>query len=57
MADFQTRGPGAGDAFRLAPSRPAGLYGELPPLPLEFLADRPGPALTPRSRHRIQRAD
>lgn len=33
MADFQTRGTGAGADWIFRPSRPAGLYGELPPTP------------------------
>ena len=34
MVEIQTRGFAAEDTWSLRPTKPAGLYGELPPLPV-----------------------
>ena len=50
MAEFQTRGAGAGADWIFRPSRPAGLYGELPPTPpgLPVVKRVPAAARKPR---------
>ena len=50
MAEFQTRGSPRGSDWMFRQSRPAGLYGELPPMPTGIPADRPYPALTRKPR-------
>lgn len=37
-----------GDTWRVAPTRPAGLYGELPPLPSQYPAPLSARARKPR---------
>lgn len=50
MAGSQMRGSTI-DADRVTrQSRPAGLYGELPPLPVSFPADRRHPAVSRKPR-------
>lgn len=55
MSEFQTRGHAADAAWSARPSRPAGLYGELPPLPAEL--PRTLSALNRRSARKVNPAD
>lgn len=57
MAEFQTRGSAAGDPWSAGPPRPAGLYGELPPLPAPFAANGRLSALTRKPRRNPKPAD
>lgn len=51
MSEFQTRGHAADAAWLARPSRPAGLYGELPALPPEL--PRPLSALTRKASRKV----
>lgn len=54
MVEFQTRGLAADDAWGVRPTRPAGLYGELPPLPAQFPVTS---ALTRKTWRKISPSD
>lgn len=55
MSEFQTRGHAADAAWSARPSRPAGLYGELPPLPAELPPTLS--ALSRKPQRKINQAD
>lgn len=57
MIDPQTRNAGAGGDWNSGPSRSAGLYGELPALPLRFPAESPVVAASRKPRHGTRLAD
>ncbi|MDP3803006.1 hypothetical protein [Brevundimonas sp.] len=57
MIDPQTRNAAVGGDWNSGPSRSAGLYGELPALPLRFPAETPVVAAPRKSRHGTRRAD
>lgn len=59
MSEFQTRGHAADAAWLARPSRPAGLYGELPALPAERPTELPRTlaALNRRSARKANPAD
>jgi hypothetical protein len=52
--DNPTRNPVLGDVWRTAGSKPAGLYGELPPLPAQPTARS---AIAPRPPSRVAALD
>ena len=51
MAEIHSQSLRAGDSWNAAPSRAAGLYGELQPLPLPVAAPASS-AMTPKPRSR-----
>ena len=55
MYGFQTRGHAADAAWPARPSRPAGLYGELPAVPAEL--PRTFSALTRKPARKVKQAD
>lgn len=55
MSEYQARGHAADAAWSARPSRPAGLYGELPALPAEL--PRTLSALTRKSARKANPAD
>lgn len=59
MAEYQTRGHAADAAWWARPSRPAGLYGELPALPAELPTELPRTlsALARKSARKVKQAD
>lgn len=57
MIDLQTRDPATGGDWNSGPSRSAGLYGELPALPLRFPAERPATTASRKPRHGTRLAD
>lgn len=57
MAAVQTPGTTADLAWALRPSRPAGLYGELPPPPVQFAPPDGRSALVSKSRPKAASTD